>query len=117
MKMIVIAQIQAIRDSLTRLLGKVKITDGTNDAVVTSGGRLKVEAALLSNADDCAKRIDWDSASVLYTGWAAAGAAESAGAWKIRRRTFSGDDFVDEWADGNTDFDNVWNNRTSLSYS
>ena len=115
--MFVIAQIQTIRDSLTRLLGKVKITDGTNDAEVTAGGRLKVDAALSAGADDKAKRSDWDSSDVLYTGWAETGAGASEAKWKIRRRTFTGDDFTDEWADGNADYDNVWNNRLSLDYS
>jgi hypothetical protein len=116
--MIVIAQIQTIRDSLTRLLGKVKITDGTNDAEVTGGGRLKVDAtASVMVDDDYARRFCWDSATVLYSGWAAAGTAESEADWKIRRRTFTGDDFKDEWVDGNANFDNVWNNRLSLTYS
>lgn len=115
--MMVITQIQAIRDSLTRLLGKVKITDGTNDAGVTSGGRLMVDAEMSVGSGDYARRLDWFSANVMFTGWAEAGSLESAAAWKIRRRTFSGDDFADEWADGDTDYDNVWNDRTSLSYS
>jgi len=115
--MFIIAQIQTIRDSLTRLLGKVKITDGTNDAVVTSDGRLKVDAALNAGPDDKAKRSDWDGSDVLYTGWAEAGAGADEAGWKIRRRTFTGDDFIDEWADGDTDSDNVWNDRGSLNYS
>lgn len=115
--MFMIAQIQTIRDSLTRLLGKVKVTDGTNDAAVTADGRLQVEALLSSNTEDGAKRSDWATADVLYTGWAAAGADPAQAVWKIRRRTFSGDDYIDEWADGDTESDNVWDDRVSLSYS
>ncbi len=115
--MLVIAQIQTIKDSLTRLLGKVRITDGANDAGLTSDGRLKVDAEITASSDGSAKRLDWATQAVLYAGWARAGAAASAASWKIRRRSFSGDDFVDEWADGDSECDNVWDDRASLYYS
>ncbi len=115
--MLVIAQIQTIRDSLTRLLGKVRITDGANDAGLTAGGRLKVDAEISASSDGAAKRIDWASQTVLYTGWASPGTSSSSASWKIRRRSFSGDDFIDEWADGDTESDNVWDDRAALAYS
>lgn len=56
------------------------------------------------------------SATITYIGEADAGTATSAASWRIKRMsTASG--IVITWADGNTNFDNVWNNRASLSYS
>lgn len=38
--------------------------------------------------------------------------------WKITRLTYSGANLVaQEWADGNTKFDNVWDDRATLDYS
>lgn len=51
-----------------------------------------------------------------YFGWAKIGIATSAAKWKIMRITYVGDDFTVEWADGNQLYDNVWDNRTSLTY-
>lgn len=67
-----------------------------------------------------AKRVDFvDDQNLLYRGEAATGTAESAAAWRIRRITFVGDeeDVVEEWADGNANFDKVWDDRASLTYS
>ena len=64
-----------------------------------------------------AKVTDWASATVLYTGWAAPGTAQGTAAWRIRKRTYTGDNSVDIWADGNNNFDNDWSNRVNLSYS
>lgn len=57
------------------------------------------------------------SPSVAYLGQAEAGTLTSAAAWRIRRITTSGGDVTVQYADGNTDFDNVWTARASLSYS
>lgn len=53
-----------------------------------------------------------------YHGRAALGASKAAGVWQIKKFIYAADLLVDEqWADGNPNFDNVWNNRASLSYS
>jgi hypothetical protein len=43
--MLVIAQIQTIANNINRLLGKVKLTNGDNDAGVTDAGALKVDGS------------------------------------------------------------------------
>ena len=43
--MLFIAQIQSIRNNLDRLLGKVKLTDGTNDLSVDSDANIPKMAA------------------------------------------------------------------------
>jgi hypothetical protein len=51
-----------------------------------------------------------------YYGWAQLGTQSSASAWRIMRLT-NGTLGAVEFADGNTNFDNIWDNRASLSYS
>ena len=50
-----------------------------------------------------------------YIGEAVPGTATSDSLWKIKRVTDATG--VVLFADGNNDFDNVWDNRASLSYS
>lgn len=65
-----------------------------------------------------AVRVDVASGTVTYVGKAAPGLGTSASEWQILRLTsdISGNLTV-EWADGNAEFDNVWDNRASLSYA
>lgn len=63
-----------------------------------------------------ALRLD-DVTGTSYVGEAAPGALTSAASWRIKRITETGPDLVIEFADGNSDFDNIWDNRLALSYS
>ena len=60
-----------------------------------------------------------DESSILqYVGWAEFGSDTNTSVWRIRRITFDSlGDSAWEWADANDEFDNIWDNRTSLSYS
>lgn len=64
-----------------------------------------------------ATRLDTVSTTLFYVGVAAVGQSESAAAWAIRKVTTTGTVLSVEWADGNDNYDNVWANRASLSYS
>jgi hypothetical protein len=64
-----------------------------------------------------AERIDVASATVTYTGYAPVGTLNASAGWAIQRVTVSGDVTTIEWADGNANADNVWDNRAALSYS
>lgn len=61
--------------------------------------------------------VDEASATVTYVGEAAVGSSLSTALWRIKRLTQSGTVLLIEWADGNSNFDNIWDNRASLSYS
>jgi hypothetical protein len=63
------------------------------------------------------KRLDTISDSLMYKGEAAAGSLESAAVWRISRISIINDDINEVWADGNTNFDNVWVDRLSISYT
>lgn len=62
------------------------------------------------------KEIDDVGGTVLYIGEASPGTATSAASWRIKRITFTGDDASTVWADGDENFDNIWDNRASLTY-
>jgi hypothetical protein len=64
---------------------------------------------------DLALLIDDSGTEFTYIGYAAAGSLSSAAVWKIKRIDES-DGLVIKWADGNTSFDNIWDNRASLTY-
>lgn len=59
--------------------------------------------------------IDDAGATYTYFGFAAPASATSAARWKVKRLTQATNVF--QLADGNDQYDNVWDNRASLSYS
>jgi len=75
---------------------------------------------IITDSDRYTLAMDYSSATVLlYAGNADPGTLKSAARWQIKKMTYDGNgDLTDlQWADGNTKFDNVWNDRASLSYS
>ena len=62
--------------------------------------------------------LQFDNASdpILYIGQAPTGVPTSIAKWQIMRINVT-TGVVIQWADGNDLFDNVWNDRTSLSYA
>lgn len=70
-----------------------------------------------SKVTQYALEYDYVSATTSYRGEALPGSATSAAVWRIQLITITGDDVAITWADGNASFDNVWDNRASLSYS
>ncbi len=71
-------------------------------------------------ATEYATRYDQDAATptFAYLGKAQVASATSAAVWQIQKLVFGVDgDVTITWADGNAAFDNVWDNRASLSYT
>jgi len=65
-------------------------------------------------------RTDTDGASpeTIYRGNAVPGTSTAAASWRCEEITIAVDgDVTILWADGNDNYDNIWNNRASLSYS
>ncbi len=62
------------------------------------------------------EKIDDNANGNVYLGYAVPGSLSSDAVWKIQRISVSGVVTTLEWADGNTSFDNVWDDRTSLTY-
>jgi len=61
--------------------------------------------------------IDDVGAGVSYSGKAEVGSLTSAVVWQIKKIVESGDDITITIADGNINFDNIWDNRAALTYS
>lgn len=59
---------------------------------------------------------DTTTANVVYIGHARIGEATDDAVWRIKRIDESSG-VVITWADGNASFDNVWDNRASLTYT
>jgi hypothetical protein len=61
-------------------------------------------------------RLDESTSIITYVGQANPGSITSTANWQIKRLD-STTGLVVEWADGNSNFDNIWDNRAALSYS
>lgn len=61
--------------------------------------------------------LDEVDADNKYVGTAAHGTATSAAAWQIMKIATVGTITTISYADGDDNYDNVWDNRASLSYS
>lgn len=60
-------------------------------------------------------KLDQVSSTEFYVGEATIAAPTSSPMWRIRKvNTSTGVDI--KWADGNANFDNVWDNRATLNY-
>lgn len=67
------------------------------------------------------RRFAYDASGNLeYEGWAALpGSLTSAAVWCIRKHTYDASNrlTLSQYADGNTAFDNVWDDRATLTYA
>lgn len=64
-----------------------------------------------------AMRVDEPSSTVTYIGKANVATSNASATWQIFKITVSGTVTSFTWADGDSNYDNVWNDRASLSYS
>lgn len=70
---------------------------------------------LMENANNFIEKIDMTStANVIYEGFAQLQSLTSESKWQIKRTDTS--TLNTDYADGNDFFDNIWDDRTSLSY-
>lgn len=78
---------------------------------VSTGRRLKYTQSV-----PLAVRVDEASATVTYVGQAKPGTATSSALWRIKKIDSTSGTII-TFADGDDSFNNVWDNRASLSYS
>lgn len=80
----------------------------------------KYHAQLLESYTLYTIMLEYDgSNNPIYIGYAIPGSIVSSATWRIKKMTY---DIVNnptniQWADGNTNFDNIWDNRATYSYS
>lgn len=83
--------------------------DGSIPVTVVSGG---------SATPNYATKIDTTSTTDnIYIGKAAIGSSGASAVWQIKKLDISTIALDKTWADGDDSFNNVWNNRASLTYS
>ena len=61
--------------------------------------------------------IDESNPNVIYKGWARVVGIGSEPIWAIQKISQVDDIISHEWADGNQEYDNIWDNRLQLSYA
>lgn len=75
-------------------------------------------SAFVMTLDTLSKRVVF-SGDYIYIGWAEPGTATSAASWRVSRIYINSGtgDATQLWADGDLSFDNIFDDRASLSYS
>lgn len=123
-----------IQVSTSHVDDSIRLGDGTNLTTATVVGpkvgldvnvlnALSLDVQLDAASDSVAlgnqwkKLIDQASSTVTYIGSAIPNSSVSSAVWQIKRITTSGTLTLIEYANGNLNFNNIWNNRASLSYS
>lgn len=109
-----------ISDLYIQLFGKGSIKDGTVIDMAEHGRAGGVSTGQgfknTKNVEELTY-IDVSSSTVTYIGYAKTGIATSSASWQIKKILVSGNVTSISYADGNDDYDNVWDNRDSLTYS
>ena len=99
-------------DSKTIVLLEADPTTNRLKVTTTVSGTPKVDSATYA----LQFATDSGTSTTFYLGEAVEGSATSAAVWRIQRiQTASGVQI--DWADGDSDFDGIFDDRESLSYS
>lgn len=89
-----------------------------NSFVEVSDGGTQIARRVSLHTGSIPVLIDEASSSVTYIGKSRTlGVAEGSAVWQIQKIELSGTVTKILWADGDGEFDNVWSDRASLTYS
>jgi len=103
-------------DELVELNSKVAL-DSTLDLVATEATLELIRQSVFNSGID-SKLLQVDSVgNTTYIGYAEPGTVTSAPTWAVKRIIESGQDVSITWANGDFNFDNIWDNRLTLIYS
>lgn len=100
-------------------------TEAKQDTVISALGNMQAAItnilSLVTSVDNKVwfqpLMVDDGGAGVVYKGYASVGTAQESAQWAIEKIMKVGDVDVHTWADGNKNFDNLWLERETLSYS
>ena len=114
----------SITDIYLRLFGKEHIQDGDVIEMAEhgrAGGFSTGQGFKFTSGIDETVIIDEASATVTYIGKAIPGSDttqhKSEAIWKIKKIDSTSNPTLIVYADGNSDYDNIWDNRALLTYS
>lgn len=94
----------------------VRLDLGSGSSEAQAAGTLPVSVSGTVPTTTTAYTLRYDEgATYTYVGEAAAGSAEGSAVWRIKRVTNADNTIL--YADGDTDFDNVWTGHSGLSFS
>jgi hypothetical protein len=110
-----IGHVDGLEGLLTTIDADTSALASKDFATETTLASLVVEMKITNGA--YAMQVDDAGSGVTYQGWAVPGPTTSSAGWRIKRITQTGDDYAIVFADGNANFDNIWDNRAGLSYS
>lgn len=98
--------------------GDIAIDSLSGEVWLKTGGSWVLQGGFGTVA--LATQVDFidGSPQIIYSGKANPGTVTSSASWQISKIVLQSDNDVSvQWADGDGNFDNVWDNRLSLSYS
>ncbi len=90
----------------------------SNTTEIVLAGQIGPPGSSSEDSMPYAVQIDTVGDTIVYKGEAIVGSLTSSPVWRIRKViTDAGDDMSVIWADGNADFDNVWDDRLTIPYT
>lgn len=92
----------------------IRLDLGVGSAEAVASGTLPVSGSVTATGAAFTLRYD-EGETYTYVGEADPGIAEGSAAWRIKRLTNADNTVL--WAGGDTNFDKIWTNRASLTYS
>ncbi len=114
----------SLLDTYRKLFGKDSPKDGSVIELAEhgrAGGLSSGQGYKFTKKVDETQIIDESSATVVYIGCAIPGSDTTSNKadarWKIKKIDSTTNPTLIVWADGDTEYDNIWDNRASLSYS
>jgi len=98
------------------------LVDGSGVTQPISAASLPLPSGAATNSEVgnyYTSAYDYDgSNNLIYSGRAVGGSSKASNVWQIKKYTYSGSNLTDiQWAGGDQEYDNIWNDRVSLSYS
>jgi hypothetical protein len=102
--------------------GDILVWNGTWESKPLTA-MLEEVGTVITTEKQYTKRVDFYSSSpttgdIIFKGWADVGTVNSTSIWRIAKLTINTDgDVTEQYADGNNNFDNIWDNRAILTYT
>jgi hypothetical protein len=97
----------------------IMVWDDTNKEYVSWDGEVSIASGVITvdPVTPYSVLVDEASSTITYVGEATPGTATSAATWKVKR--INSATLLAEilFADGDSNYDNIWDNRAALSYS